>query len=416
MQSIRGQRPATLLAVQDLVPLEGATFDPALDGLEGGPGVPDRLRGRRLAAHRPRLGTVAAALAMAAAFSIGPVVPGFASDGVLEINQTFAVRRGCFAGDAPGFPVTIDGAAGSSYLLTSDLEVPNANTSGIVVSVNRIAIDLNGFALVGPTTCAGIPLACAPTGLGVGIDTLPAAGATARETTVTNGRVTGFGSYGMHLRDGALVEHVTAAENGSTGILVDDGGVVRDCVSGRNGGDGIRTLTSSNVIGSTTIANLGRGIAAGAASTIRGNTAYLNESNGIVGGDGAALALGVVIAENASRSNLGDGIVVAGGGIAQGNTVTLNGDEGIDGGDGAVIRDNAVFDNGDAASDDGIECDAGCSIQANAVRGNDGFGLNLGVGSAYNGNTVTVNGSGTVNGGVARSDNYCDGAASPACP
>ena len=33
--------------------------------------------------------------------------PALAVDGVLEINQTCAVLTGCFAGDIPGFPVTI---------------------------------------------------------------------------------------------------------------------------------------------------------------------------------------------------------------------------------------------------------------------------------------------------------------------
>ena len=47
--------------------------------------------------------------------------PSFASDGVVEINQTCAITTGCFAGDASGFPVTIQatptGPAGGSYLI-----------------------------------------------------------------------------------------------------------------------------------------------------------------------------------------------------------------------------------------------------------------------------------------------------------
>ncbi len=42
----------------------------------------------------------------------------FATDGVLEINQTCAVQTGCFAGDTAGFPVEIDVAG--SYRLTSN--------------------------------------------------------------------------------------------------------------------------------------------------------------------------------------------------------------------------------------------------------------------------------------------------------
>jgi hypothetical protein len=47
----------------------------------------------------------------------------YAAEGIAEINQTCAVQTGCFAGDSPGFPVTIDGSAGGSYRLTSDLSV-----------------------------------------------------------------------------------------------------------------------------------------------------------------------------------------------------------------------------------------------------------------------------------------------------
>ena len=45
--------------------------------------------------------------------------PALAVDGVVEINQTCAVNTGCFAGDTPGFPVTITVAG--SYRLTSNL-------------------------------------------------------------------------------------------------------------------------------------------------------------------------------------------------------------------------------------------------------------------------------------------------------
>ncbi len=49
--------------------------------------------------------------------------PTLAVDGVLEINQTCAVHTGCLSGDTPGFPVTISGAPGISFRLTSSLAV-----------------------------------------------------------------------------------------------------------------------------------------------------------------------------------------------------------------------------------------------------------------------------------------------------
>ena len=50
-----------------------------------------------------------------------------ADNGVLEINQACAVHTGCFSGDDPGLPVTIDSSAGRSYRLTSDLTSSSSN-------------------------------------------------------------------------------------------------------------------------------------------------------------------------------------------------------------------------------------------------------------------------------------------------
>ncbi len=51
-----------------------------------------------------------------------------AVDGVLELNQTCAISKGCTRGDDPGFPISIDGGDGRSYRLTSDLLIGDANT------------------------------------------------------------------------------------------------------------------------------------------------------------------------------------------------------------------------------------------------------------------------------------------------
>ena len=72
-------------------------------------------------------------------------VPAFASDGVLEINQTCAVETGCFPGDAPGLPVTITGSAGRSYKLTSDLRMSADDSAAISITADNISLDLAGF-------------------------------------------------------------------------------------------------------------------------------------------------------------------------------------------------------------------------------------------------------------------------------
>ena len=55
-----------------------------------------------------------------------------AGEGVLEINQACAVNTGCFPGDTALFPVIIQGAmAPGSYILTSNLVVPDPNTTAV---------------------------------------------------------------------------------------------------------------------------------------------------------------------------------------------------------------------------------------------------------------------------------------------
>ncbi len=84
-----------------------------------------------------------------------------AGDGRLEINQA-CVAAGCFAGDTPGFPVETQ--AKQSYVLTSGLTVPDANTSAVVLNSNS-ALDLNGFTIQGVTTCSASPTVCSNTGV-----------------------------------------------------------------------------------------------------------------------------------------------------------------------------------------------------------------------------------------------------------
>ena len=63
-------------------------------------------------------------------------LPAFA-DGRIEINQARALAGGITPGDAPDFPVTLD--QGGSYVLTSNLLLPNVNTHGIVVEADDVA-------------------------------------------------------------------------------------------------------------------------------------------------------------------------------------------------------------------------------------------------------------------------------------
>lgn len=322
------------------------------------------------------------------------VVPASASDGALEINQTCAVRTGCFSGDAAGFPVTIDGTAGRGYRLTSDLIVPDENTDAIFVSTDDIGVDLNGFTIRGPVTCSGSPLACTPSsGIGSGVKRVSL---TNRGISVKNGSITGMGQYGVLLGEQAEVLNLRVRWNRSIGIFATSG---------------------STLSGNTAYQN-GQGITGGSGSTLSGNTAYQNGTFGISAGDGATLSV------NTAFQNGGIGVSGAAGSTVSGNTAYQNGGDGISAGLGSTVSGNTAHDNGDAtnpALDDGIQCTQGCFVHGNTVRDNSGAGLALGTDSAYSDNVVTNNATATVSGvGSAnnRGGNYCagTGTGSANCP
>ena len=98
--------------------------------------------------------------------------PVRAVDGVIEISQVCAESTGCSAGDAPGFPVTID--ASGSYVLTSNLD--SGLGAGIQIDAGQVVLDLNGFSIVG--SGAG------PFTRGIEVSQ--------PDVTIRNGRVQGF--------------------------------------------------------------------------------------------------------------------------------------------------------------------------------------------------------------------------------
>jgi hypothetical protein len=114
-----------------------------------------------------------------------------AGDGRVEISQSRALAGNVTPGDTPGFPVDL--FTPGSYVLTSDLVVPNATTGGIVVwTPGSVTIDLAGFALRGPVTCTGYgsTLSCT-SGFGIGINGASAVSEPA-PLIVKNGRIEGF--------------------------------------------------------------------------------------------------------------------------------------------------------------------------------------------------------------------------------
>jgi len=241
-------------------------------------------------------------------FLIGSGVAS-AADGVLEINQACATTTGCFAGDAPGFPVTIDGGSGRSYRFTSDLVVPDENTTGIEISKGDITVDLNGFSLSGPTVCTGMPVtACAPTGIGDGI-VVPALAGTLENLEVRNGTVRGLGRFGVSLRaQGARVVNVRAMHNGLTGIGVNSnpsvrGGSVRDCTSITNGLDGIYLGSDGFAQGNVAMGNGRWGIDAIERSVVLDNELTRNANEGLSTSAFTGYARNVISENNGGNLN-----------------------------------------------------------------------------------------------------------------
>lgn len=263
--------------------------------------------------HRPRglgLALRLGAIALLAALSAAPAAR--ASDGALEIHRA-CVATGCFPGDSPGFPVEI--TQSGSYLLTSDLRVPDENTTAILSSGERVSIDLGGFSISGVTECGGVPLVCSPTGTGIGIEF-----EFATVGSAANGVIEGMGSSGI-LRGGGLFENLILRSNGGAGISTN--GTVRNCQALRNGSTGIACggLALDNFVAGNGLT----GISCLAASVIRGNRVLENGSAGDSPGVNAA------------------------GGFVTGNLIVANRGIGLSGTSDLAYGDNVLYDNNDAA-------------------------------------------------------------------
>lgn len=279
-----------------------------------------------------------------------------AGDGVVEINQAAVLAAG-------GFPLNLPAAG--SYRLTSNLDlsgIPGAeNITAIGLGAHDVTIDLNGFAIIGPTVCSGFPpiepVTCAPTGSGNGIS-----GGGSR-VTITNGVVRGFGNNGINCVGNCRVEHVKVEDCGAIGIQVGEGGIAIANSSRGNGGVGIR---------------------GGGSAVIRENTVDFN------GADGIATDGGGNVSNNTANFNRLDGISVSAASAVIGNVTTQNRNDGISASSATLVRDNSSFLNG-------------------------GFGINFtsGNNAGYVNNALSANTLGNVSGGIQLGGNLCSTALCP---
>ena len=279
-----------------------------------------------------------------------------AAEGQIEINATCAIQTGCFAGDVPGYPVTI--RERGSYRLTSSLvqtQIPGLSSASTAIDIRADGVDLD---LAGFTIGCVNPLGGSCSGSAVGI--LNGGGAW-DDLRVANGRVSGMPGDGVDLggSTGAMVENVRASDNGGNGITVGTASRVENCTVTRSGQSGIFTNGRSVI------------------------TRNAVSENGVTG----IAAISSVVTENSATQNGGAGIS----------------------GNSSVIRDNHVSGNGG----DGITATWQAKVANNVVVGNGGIGLVVS-NSAYERNYLNGNAGGTVAGGIDMGGNSCNFAAS--CP
>jgi hypothetical protein len=333
-------------------------------------------------------------------FLLGLAHEATAVDGAIEINQARALAGGVTAGDMPGFPVEING--GGHFILTSGLDLRGQanpeSLNAITVAAPGASIDMNGFGIIGPTLCTGIPVtSCSPTGTGIGILFGPGAG------SVTDGAISGMGSRGIDMRASsvglvrrvgvfhsgenavtlpasALADHVSTSANGGVGIQLGGGGAVLNSSAFNNGGDGIQVGDGSHVKDSISSNNGGSGISLGAAALAEKCITNVNGDAGITS------VFGGIVRDSVTVANTTDGIRV--------------------GGNSTLTHNNSYSNTGD-----GIEAGANSTAVGNMVSGNIGYGLNIGTGSGYQANVVNSNTAGTVNGVlvIETGGNVCGG-------
>jgi len=180
-----------------------------------------------------------------------------APDGAILITQD-AVLGFALPGDAPGFPITI--SQPGSYRLASNIVVPDANTTAIEITTSHVTVDLNGFAVLGPTVCSGTPVtSCSPTGQGIGIHATLSG---ISDITVRNGTVSGMGDTGVRVIASGLVERIHASHNGVDGVSLQEGAIALNNTATRNGRFGIGANFGSSALGNIARSNGTRGISA----------------------------------------------------------------------------------------------------------------------------------------------------------
>jgi hypothetical protein len=299
----------------------------------------------------------------------------------------------------PGLPYTITNSG--AYYLTTNL-TGIADTSGVVVVCDDVAIDLRGFTLYGQSgSHHGVFIQGARQNVAIRNGTIRDWGGcgiqgndegnAAQGCQFTDLHLTGNGDWGLSGGDGARVSGCTARGNAGGGLSGRFSSVVRNCaaqgcgigIHGSNGstisgcasrdsGTGIDTPEGSTVVDCTALAN-GVGISAGPNCTIKNCTAKSN----------------------------GTGIRADAGSTISGCTADMSGDHGIRVTRNCYVLNNTCQGDTNSLAGDGVRVvGAGNRIEANHCTGHEhGIMLeqagNLVLRNSARGNTVNYDITGT---------------------
>lgn len=259
---------------------------------------------------------------MAASSLFTPVI---ASDGVIEINQASALAGNITTGDTPGYPVTLSDSG--SYLLTGNLTLTDNTTDGIRIVANDVNLDLNGFSIIGPSTCSvveGVVVCSEPRGSGqAGVRVVGS------NVTIINGTITGSAESAIINESdlsGIRVERIAVRSNSGNGLSLRGTGIVVDnCLVELNGANGMRldfVTGSCSVSGNTLIQN--------------------NDAGAFYRGDNDAQAI-CAFGDNLATDNGGDGLRQEGGTASFiGNQSIGNGGYGIGGAGISIYGQNVI--------------------------------------------------------------------------
>lgn len=268
----------------------------------------------------------------------------FAQSGAFEINQA-CVQDGCFSGDSPGFPVTLQEPG--TYLLTSDLQVDDPTVTAIVFRADNVSLDLNRFTVSGPVQCTGEPASCDQDGPAVGVD-----GGFHENLRIANGTISGFSQWGLVTGPNSYVERILSRSNFRTGIVARKGTHIIRSKAIQNQGSGF--VLRADTIATEVIASGNEvGIQANCIDDVGCNQiidSNISRNNRGINDWGGAFVRGSTIA-----FNFGAGVIVINGSSTyEGNHIIFNGGEGIAIGSGTffsdppprvVLRNNRISEN-----------------------------------------------------------------------